>query len=64
MTEFSRKLKQWTNHCAEYACMVSEQRRGYQSGVAINNHTKAQHGGKIDPNCPACKEIAQKQNEA
>lgn len=52
----------WTNPQTEYALLVHERDRAYRTGKALISHTNAQHGGKVDLNCIACKAITQKQD--
>jgi hypothetical protein len=28
--------------------------------MKLENHTRSQHNGRLDPNCPACKELSKK----
>lgn len=51
--------------CSEsYTQLRRSQTRGYRSGLALQKHMDATHGGVFTPTCPACVEVERKTREA
>lgn len=52
-----------TSPSTSFQKAVTWQLRGYRTGAALTNHIQ-QHGGVVDPGCPACTEIVRKMDKA
>lgn len=47
----------------DYALQAGWRDRQYANGHALEGHCAGAHAGKINENCPACKELQRKTKE-
>jgi len=53
----------WTITLDGKVVELRKQKLGYRTGKALQSHINSQHKGKFDENCPACRELKEKQDK-